>query len=114
MVFIAWDGDQLVGLVRAIDDSVLPAYMHCALIPPDYQGHGIDGQDKIGDTAKEHGIAIMDFREEFPKASERPLRRLAGGIGQVVLIKFFIVVPILIECCTYNLMVFIILHPFHL
>ena len=42
-VFTAWDGDKLVGLVRAIDDGVLLAYMHYALVRPDYHGHGIAG-----------------------------------------------------------------------
>lgn len=42
-VFTAWDGDKLVGLVRAIDDGVLLAYMHYTLIHPDYHGQGIAG-----------------------------------------------------------------------
>ena len=40
-VFTAWDGDKLVGLVRAIDDGVLLAYMHYVLVRPDYHGQGI-------------------------------------------------------------------------
>ena len=42
-VFTAWDGDKLVGLVRAIDDGVLLAYMHYVLVHPDYRGLGIAG-----------------------------------------------------------------------
>ena len=42
-VFTAWDGDRLVGLLRAIDDSELVAYLHYALVHPDYQGHHIAG-----------------------------------------------------------------------
>ena len=40
-VFTAWDGDRLVGLIRAIDDSELMAYLHYMLVDPEYQGHGI-------------------------------------------------------------------------
>ncbi len=40
-VFTAWDGDKLVGLVNALDDSVMTAYVHYLLINPKYQGKGI-------------------------------------------------------------------------
>ena len=40
-VFTAWDGDRLVGLIRAIDDSELVAYLHYMLVDPEYQGRGI-------------------------------------------------------------------------
>ncbi|MGN1135865.1 MAG: GNAT family N-acetyltransferase [Oscillospiraceae bacterium] len=37
------DGDNLVGLVRLIDDSELVAYMHYVLVRPEYQGKKIAG-----------------------------------------------------------------------
>ncbi len=40
-VFTAWDGDKLVGLVSAMDDGVLTAYVHYLLVDPEYQKHGI-------------------------------------------------------------------------
>lgn len=40
-VITAWDGDRLVGLVRALDDSELVAYLHYALVHPAYHGYGI-------------------------------------------------------------------------
>lgn len=40
-VFTAWDGGRLVGLVNAIDDSELTAYIHYLCVNPSYQGHGI-------------------------------------------------------------------------
>lgn len=43
-VVTAWDGDKLVGLARAIDDSELVAYMHYVLVDPTYQGAGIAGK----------------------------------------------------------------------
>lgn len=40
-VFTAWDKDELVGLVNAIDDGELTAYVHYLCVNPVYQGHGI-------------------------------------------------------------------------
>lgn len=40
-VFTAWDGGHLVGLINAIDDSELTAYVHYLCVNPLYQGHGI-------------------------------------------------------------------------
>lgn len=40
-VISAWDGERLVGLVRAIDDTELVAYVHYVLVDPAYHGYGI-------------------------------------------------------------------------
>ncbi len=40
-VISAWDGDRLVGLIRALDDGCMMAYLHYLLVHPDYQGYGI-------------------------------------------------------------------------
>lgn len=40
-VITAWDNEKLVGLVRALDDTEMVAYMHYLLVHPDYQGYGI-------------------------------------------------------------------------
>ncbi|NEG77955.1 GNAT family N-acetyltransferase [Bifidobacterium avesanii] len=42
-VISAWDGDRLVGLVRALDDGAMLAYVHYVLVDPEYQGRGIAG-----------------------------------------------------------------------
>lgn len=42
-VVTAWDGDRLVGLVRALDDGELNAYLKYLLVDPAYQGRGIAG-----------------------------------------------------------------------
>ena len=39
-----WDGDKLVGLIRALDDSEMLAQIHYVLVHPDYQGQGIAGE----------------------------------------------------------------------
>lgn len=43
-VVSAWDGNKLVGLVRALDDGDVCAFIHYLLVNPTYQGH------HIGDT----------------------------------------------------------------
>lgn len=40
-VFSAWDGDKLIGLVSAMDDGILTAYVHYLLVNPSYQKQGI-------------------------------------------------------------------------
>lgn len=40
-VITAWDGNQLVGLINVLDDTIMTAYIHYLLIRPQYQGFGI-------------------------------------------------------------------------
>ena len=40
-VFSAWDDDDLVGLVCAMDDGIMTAYIHYLLLKPSHQKKGI-------------------------------------------------------------------------
>jgi ribosomal protein S18 acetylase RimI-like enzyme len=40
-VLTAWDQNQLIGLIRVLDDSEMMAYIHYVLVHPEYQGHQI-------------------------------------------------------------------------
>ena len=40
-VFSAWDGSRLAGLVAAMDDGTMTAYVHYLLVHPRYQGCGV-------------------------------------------------------------------------
>lgn len=40
-VITAWDGDKLVGLICAMDDGIMTAYVHYLLVRPEYQHAGI-------------------------------------------------------------------------
>lgn len=51
-VYSAWDGDRLVGLVCAMDDGIMNAYVHYLLVHPDYQLKGI-GKNLV-ERIKEH------------------------------------------------------------
>ena len=55
-VISAWDGNKLVGLVRALDDGETIAFLHYLLVEPAYQGH------HIGDEQMKR---IMVFYEDF-------------------------------------------------
>ena len=40
-VYSAWDGDTLVGMICAMDDGVMTAYVHYLLVDPQYHGQTI-------------------------------------------------------------------------
>lgn len=40
-VISAWDDDRLVGMICAMDDGVMTAYIHYLLVRPEYQGAGV-------------------------------------------------------------------------
>lgn len=37
-VFSAWDGDKLIGMICAMDDGIMNAYVHYLLVNPKYHG----------------------------------------------------------------------------
>ena len=40
-VYSAWDGNKLVGMICAMDDGIMNAYVHYLLVDPDYHGKTI-------------------------------------------------------------------------
>lgn len=40
-VFTAWDNNKLIGLVSAMDDGIMTAYVHFMLVNPSYHKQGI-------------------------------------------------------------------------
>lgn len=66
-VYSAWDNDELIGLICAMDDGIMTAYVHYLLIKPDYQGMGIG--KVLVEKMKEHykdylRIVIVAYDEE--------------------------------------------------
>lgn len=67
-VYSAWDGDQLVGMICAMDDGVMNAYIHYLLVDPAYQGHTIGS--KLIQLVKEKyksfmRIAVIGYNKEI-------------------------------------------------
>lgn len=56
-VYSAWDGDRLVGMICAMDDGIMTAYVHYLLVDPEYQGLHI-GQRLVG-MLKEHNADYL-------------------------------------------------------
>lgn len=65
-VFTAWDGKKLVGLVNAIDDSELTAYVHYLCVNPAYQGQGIGKTllEKIKEKYRDYLYIILIAENE--------------------------------------------------
>lgn len=67
-VVSAWNDDKLVGMVCAMDDGVMNAYVHYLLVNPAYQGHEI-GRTLV-EKVKEHyadylRIAVIAYNDEL-------------------------------------------------
>ncbi len=53
-VVSAWEGERLVGLVRALDDGETVAFLHYLLVDPEYQGL------HIGDELMKRILSFFD------------------------------------------------------
>ena len=67
-VISAWDNDKLVGMICAMDDGIMNAYVHYLLVDPDYHGQGIGR--KLVETIKEKykdylRIAVIAYNDEL-------------------------------------------------
>lgn len=66
-VYSAWDGDVLVGMICAMDDGVMNAYVHYLLVDPRYQGVHI-GRTLVAMVKKRYAdylrIAIIAYDGE--------------------------------------------------
>lgn len=66
-VYTAWDGDKLIGLICAMDDGIMTAYIHYLLVNPVYQGKGIGKQlvEKMKEIYKDYlRIVIVAYNDE--------------------------------------------------
>lgn len=67
-VFSAWDGNKLVGMICAMDDGVMTAYVHYLLVNPEYQGKQIGRElvrmikEKYSDYLR---IAVIAYDNEL-------------------------------------------------
>jgi GNAT superfamily N-acetyltransferase len=67
-VYSAWDGDKLVGMVCAMDDGIMNAYVHYLLVHPDYQLKGIGKElvERIKNHYKDYmRIVVVAYDNEI-------------------------------------------------
>ncbi len=67
-VYSAWDEDKLVGMICAMSDGIMNAYVHYLLVHPDYQGMAVGR--KLVDMVKEKykdflRIAVIGYDKEI-------------------------------------------------
>ncbi|MDE6598004.1 MAG: GNAT family N-acetyltransferase [Clostridia bacterium] len=66
-VFSAWDGDKLIGLICAMDDGIMTAYIHYLLVNPEYHKSGI-GKTLVEKTKEKYKdylrIVLVAYNEE--------------------------------------------------
>ena len=66
-VYTAWDGDRLIGLICALDDGIMTAYIHYMLVRPEYQGKGVGKalMEKCKEKYKDYlRIVLVSYNEE--------------------------------------------------
>lgn len=67
-VYTAWDGKKLVGLICAMDDGIMTAYIHYLLVNPEYQHAGIGKKlvEKVKNTYKDYlRIVLVAYNDEI-------------------------------------------------
>ena len=67
-VYTAWDGNKLVGLICAMDDGIMTAYIHFLLVRPEYHHLGIG--KRLVEMMKEHykdylRIVLVAYNDEM-------------------------------------------------
>ena len=66
-VLSAWDGKKLIGMICALDDGIMTAYVHYLLVDPEYHGQTIGRTlvDMIKEKYKEYlRIVLVAYKDE--------------------------------------------------
>ena len=67
-VFSAWDGDRLIGMICAMDDGIMNAYVHYLLVDPAYHGKTV-GRTLMDMVKKKYRdylrIAVIAYDDEL-------------------------------------------------
>lgn len=67
-VISAWDGDKLVGMICAMDDGIMNAYVHYLLVRPEYQGKSIGRElvERVKEIYKDYlRVVVVAYNEEL-------------------------------------------------
>ena len=67
-VYSAWDGNKLIGLICAMDDGIMNAYVHYLLVDPEYHGKTI-GRTLVDMVKQKYRdflrIAVIAYNDEM-------------------------------------------------
>lgn len=67
-VISAWDGEKLVGMICAMDDGIMNAYVHYLLVRPEYQGKSIGRElvERVKEIYKNYlRVVVVAYNEEL-------------------------------------------------
>ena len=67
-VISAWDGETLVGMICAMDDGIMNAYVHYLLVRPEYQGQsiGMELVERVKGIYKNYlRVVVVAYNEEL-------------------------------------------------
>ncbi len=67
-VISAWDGEKLVGMICAMDDGIMNAYVHYLLVRPEYQGQsiGMELVERVKGIYKNYlRVVVVAYNEEL-------------------------------------------------
>lgn len=67
-VISAWDGEKLVGMICAMDDGIMNAYVHYLLVRPEYQGKSIGRElvERVKEIYKDYlRVVVVAYNEEL-------------------------------------------------
>ena len=67
-VYSAWDGDKLIGMICAMDDGIMNAYVHYLLVDPEYHGQTVGRTlvDMVKNKYKDYmRIAVIAYDDEM-------------------------------------------------
>ncbi len=67
-VYSAWDADKLIGMICAMDDGIMNAYVHYLLVDPEYHGQTI-GRNLVDMMKEKYNdylrIAVIAYNDEL-------------------------------------------------
>jgi len=91
-VFSAWDNDKLVGLVNALDDGIMTAYIHFLLVRPDYQGRGVGKEllKMLADKYREYMRIVLIADDQETVYYQNSGFKLAKGTKAMFIEKRFV------------------------
>lgn len=87
-VITAWDGDELVGLCRVLDDTSMMAYINYVLVRPSHQGRKIASRmlSIVKDKYKDYLYieVMLEDRTKVPFYEKNGFKVMEDGKGMLI------------------------------